>query len=381
MVQEPFGVSSEAVATLLSACASAADLAIGERAAELWRESGVFSEFVTNALIDMYGKCGLPDQARRVFDSAPHRDAVTYTAMINAYGQSGYATAALKIFEEMDRDGVAISAPTVVCALSACSHGGLADEAVELYRRLPAFGVQSDTTTAACVVDALARRGRLDEAEAFAEAEGCITDRVVRVTLLGASRTHRDMKRAVRLAEELIAEDPLDASVYTVAANVCRMCGNEKGAFDFLRRRKAAGAQVRLGRTSCVIDGVAHAFGPADFNRPDGAELRRMCEKIGARIGELGHVPDASWATRAGSVEKRTKSLCYHSERIAIAFSLLHTPVGSPIRLIKNLRVCGDCHAATKLIAKAYNREISVRDASRWHLVRPDGSCSCRDYF
>ena len=189
------------------------------------------------------------------------------------------------------------------------------------------------------------------------------------------------MNRAVRLAEALIAEDPLDASVYTLAANVCRMCENEEDASEFLRWRRAAGAKVRLSRTTCVIDGVAHSFGPADFERPDGGDLRRMCEAIGVRIEELGYAADASWATRAGSVAERTQSLCYHSERIAIAFSLLHTPAGSPIRLTKNLRVCGDCHSATKLIAKAYDREISVRDASRWHLFRPDGSCSCRDHF
>ena len=333
------------------------------------------------ALIDTYGKCGRPNQARRVFDSSTQRSSVTYSVMIDAYGQSGQASAALELFVEMEREGIAISESAAVCILSACSHSGLAGEAVELYRRLPALGVKSNATIAACVVDALARCGRLDEAEAFADAEGCATDRVVRVTLLGACRTHRDMNRAVRLAEDLIAEDPLDASVYTVAANVCRMCGKEEDALEFVRRRSASGAKVRLGRTSCIIDGIAHSFGPADFDRPDGDDLRRMCEEIGKRIGELGHTADASWATRRGDVQERAQSLCYHSERIAIAFSLLHMPAGSPIRITKNLRVCGDCHAASKLIAKAYGREISARDASRWHVFRPDGSCSCRDHF
>jgi len=117
-----------------------------------------------------------------------------------------------------------------------------------------------------------------------------------------------------------------------------------------------------------MIDGIAHSFGPSDFDRPDGDELRRMCDTLGARIGELGHTADASWATRAGSAQQQTQSLLYNSERIATAFSLLHTPAGSTIRLTKNLHVCGDCHSALKLVAKAYGREISARDASRWLL-------------
>jgi hypothetical protein len=77
----------------------------------------------------------------------------------------------------------------------------------------------------------------------------------------------------------------------------------------------------------------------------------------------------------------RTKSLCYHSERIAIAYNLLVTPPGTPIRLTKNLRVCGDCHNATKHIAREYKRVIEVRDKSRWHVFGTDGKCSCGDYF
>ena len=53
-----------------------------------------------------------------------------------------------------------------------------------------------------------------------------------------------------------------------------------------------------------------------------------------------------------------------HSERLAIAYGLLHTPNGSPIRIVKNLRVCRDCHEVIKLISEVYNREIIVRDST-----------------
>ncbi|CAF1456534.1 unnamed protein product, partial [Adineta ricciae] len=40
---------------------------------------------------------------------------------------------------------------------------------------------------------------------------------------------------------------------------------------------------------------------------------------------------------------------------------------------MKNLRVCGDCHRATKLIAAIRQCEIIVRDANRIHHFHKNG--------
>ena len=57
-----------------------------------------------------------------------------------------------------------------------------------------------------------------------------------------------------------------------------------------------------------------------------------------------GHKFDASWITRGMDNDETAESiLCGHSERLAIAFNLIQTPVPSRIQVTKNLRVCGDC--------------------------------------
>ena len=78
--------------------------------------------------------------------------------------------------------------------------------------------------------------------------------------------------------------------------------------------------------------------------------------------------------------EEKETALNYHRERLAIAFALLKSLPSTPIRIVKNLRVCGDCHTAIKLISKIYDREIIVRDRSRFHHFK-GGSCSCKDYW
>uniref|UniRef100_A0ACD5X3D6 Uncharacterized protein n=1 Tax=Avena sativa TaxID=4498 RepID=A0ACD5X3D6_AVESA len=76
---------------------------------------------------------------------------------------------------------------------------------------------------------------------------------------------------------------------------------------------------------------------------------------------------------------RRADTLSYHSERLAIAFALIASCPGAPIRIIKNLRVCGDCHESTKLVSRLYGREIIMRDRTRFHHFR-DGHCSCGDF-
>lgn len=82
-----------------------------------------------------------------------------------------------------------------------------------------------------------------------------------------------------------------------------------------------------------------------------------------------------------GEREKR-ESLMYHSEKLALAFGLVSgtVPHGKPLRIVKNLRICRDCHEAFKFISRVVEREIIVRDVNRYHRFS-DGSCNCKDFW
>ncbi len=60
-----------------------------------------------------------------------------------------------------------------------------------------------------------------------------------------------------------------------------------------------------------------------------------------------------------------------NSEKLALAFGLLNIPPGTTLVIVKNLRMCGDCHSATAMIAKLEQRWIYVRDTSRFHHFSP----------
>ncbi|CAN0901667.1 Pentatricopeptide repeat-containing protein At1g74630 [Linum grandiflorum] len=78
--------------------------------------------------------------------------------------------------------------------------------------------------------------------------------------------------------------------------------------------------------------------------------------------------------------EEKEDSISSHSEKLAVAFGIGRLCRGKMIRIVKNLRICKDCHVLMKLISQVYDVEIVVRDRSRFHTFK-SGSCSCRDYW
>eukprot|EP00249_Psilotum_nudum_P008824 c21530_g1_i2 orf=289-579(-) len=96
-------------------------------------------------------------------------------------------------------------------------------------------------------------------------------------------------------------------------------------------------------------------------------------------MAKAGYGPDSSISLH-GVEQQKDICVCHHSERLAIAFGLITTPPGTPLHIIKNLRVCSDCHALAKFISKAVERKIIMRDANRFHHFE-HGVCSCGDYW
>ncbi|XP_047086068.1 uncharacterized protein LOC124697532 [Lolium rigidum] len=124
---------------------------------------------------------------------------------------------------------------------------------------------------------------------------------------------------------------------------------------------------------------------PSPPVKDDGAQAKRKeayekVRELHEEIRAAGYVPDTRFMLHDIDEGAKERALMYHSERLAIAFGLVSTPPGTPLRVMKNLRICGDCHNTVKLIAKVTGREIIVRDKKRFHHFKDD-ACSCGDYW
>jgi hypothetical protein len=109
-------------------------------------------------------------------------------------------------------------------------------------------------------------------------------------------------------------------------------------------------------------------------------EIHAELQRLSGLMHDAGYMPCTKFVLHDVEEEEQVLHLCHHSEKLAIAFGLINTAPGTPLRIRKNLRVCEDCHTSIKFISKIVGRAIMVRDANRFHHFE-DGVCSCMDYW
>ena len=374
---------------LLTACADNGFLSLGTKVHKHITENNyVQSVILKNNLINMYGKCGSLEGAIEIFDNIKisERDIITWTAMILAYGQHGRGKEALELFEQMQQKGILPDQTTITSVSNACSHSGLVQEALDIFHDLKnKFKIKADVFHYTCIIDVLGRAGRLEEAEIFItdymKKEQIKPNVVTWMTLLAACRIYMDVERAERAVRHIMDLDPKSASAYVLLSNIYTQSGNMDKAQELRTLMDTKGIKKIPGISKVELNGKMYEFVSDDHSHPNIKQIHKELQLLTKEIIKIGYNPDTSWITRdTESEEEKKELLCHHSEKLAIAWAMIKTAPGTTIRITKNLRVCGDCHTATKFISKIRNREIIVRDMSRYHHFK-DGKCSCGDYW
>ncbi len=128
------------------------------------------------------------------------------------------------------------------------------------------------------------------------------------------------------------------------------------------------------------VNDVVHTFVVDDQIHPQMIKISAELKRLSGLMHDAGYVPDTKFVLHDMEEEENVFHLCHQSEKLAIAFGLMSTDPGTPLRIVKNLQVCEDCHTSTKFISKIVKRKIIVRDANRFHHFE-NGVRSCRDYW
>ncbi|KAM1495851.1 pentatricopeptide repeat-containing protein At5g27110 [Malus sylvestris] len=211
------------VTSILSACSQLAALEKGKEIHRTLIDSELeTNEIVMGALLDMYAKCGVVDEALDVFNRLPDRDLVSWTSMITAYGAHGQALEALKLFGEMQQSYAKPDGVTLLAVLSACSHVGLVDEGCHYFSQMITdYGIKPRVEHYSCLMDLLGRAGRLDGAYQILQRTPEIREDVdLLSTLFSACRLHKDLDLGVKIAGLLMEKNPDDPSTYIMLSNI-----------------------------------------------------------------------------------------------------------------------------------------------------------------
>ncbi|URE16655.1 PPR repeat [Musa troglodytarum] len=335
---------------------------------------------VETAVIDSYVRRGSLNSARRIFDQMREKNLVTWSIMISGYGMHGRGVEVLELFNRMK----CLMKPdhiTFVSVLSACSHAGLIDEGWQCFNSMTTeFGIVAHSEHYACMVDLLGRAGQLEKAREFIEKMPIKPDCSVWGSLLGACRIHPDAKITELAATSLFELDPQNSGRYILLSNIYTSLGKIEEAHSIRVLMRKRGVKKIAGYTVIELNNKLYKFLVGDCSNPQSDLIYRELERLMDRIKEAGYVPNTNFALHDVEEETQVKSLYMHSEKLAIVFGLINTRPESTIRVHKNLRVCGDCHTATKFISKVTKRKIVMRDSHRFHHFS-DGECSCGDYW
>ncbi|CAH9140216.1 unnamed protein product [Cuscuta epithymum] len=306
---------------------------------------------LNNKVIDMYSKCWSMMDARRVFDHMPERNIETWHLMINGYAMNGLGDDGLSLYEQMRTNGIRPNDQTFLAVFEACASADAIDEAFIHFDTMKAeYEISPTIEHYLGLLGVFAKCGHLAE------------------------------------AEEFIKELPFEptADVWEALMNYARIHGDIDLEDHAEQLWKAAGGSPLEGgkivppppkkQSVNMLEGKSRVL---EFRSPT---LYKDEEKMRAAMKEQAYVPDTRYVLHDIDQEAKEQALLYHSERLAIAYGLISTPARTPLRIIKNLRVCGDCHNAIKIMSRIVGRELIVRDNKRFHHFK-DGKCSCGDYW
>ncbi|XP_072952443.1 pentatricopeptide repeat-containing protein ELI1, chloroplastic [Typha angustifolia] len=336
---------------------------------------------VGTALIDMYCKCGSLDDACLVFDSIRDKDVVVWNAMIGGYAMHGHSREALRLFANLLAEGLRPTDITFIGVLNACSHSGLVDEGREFFSSMERdYGIEPKVEHYGCIVDLLGRAGCVDEAYELVQSMRIEPDLVIWGSLLAACRLHKKMALGEKIANYLLNNGLANSGTYVLLSNIYAAVGNWEEVARVRTLMKESGVQKEPGCSSIEVGSKVFEFVVGDLSHPKSEEIYAMLEELNGLLKAHGYVPQTELVLHDLEEAEKERALGVHSEKLAIAFGLISTQPGTTIKIVKNLRVCSDCHQAFKLISKITARKIIVRDRNRFHHFL-DGSCSCGDYW
>lgn len=367
---------------LLQACASLGALEFGEKVHAYIEEHGYGTAInLCNSLISMYSRCGCLDKAFEVFKGMQQKNVVSWSAMISGLAMNGYGSEAVEAFLEMQRMGVPPDEQTLTGVLSACSHSGLIDQGLELFNRMSQdYGIPPNIHHFGCMVDLLGRAGRLDMAYQLIVSMSVKPDATIWRTLLGACRIHSDIELGERVVGQLIELKAEEAGDYVLLLNMYSLAGKWEKVAELRKFMKEKGIQTTPGCSTIEWKGIVNEFIVDDISHPRKDEIYKMLDEINQQLTIAGYVAEISSELHNLGAEEKGHALSYHSEKLAIAFGVLVTPPGTTIRVAKNLRICVDCHNFAKILSGVYNRDVIIRDRTRFHHFI-GGNCSCGDYW
>ncbi|XP_020210030.1 pentatricopeptide repeat-containing protein At3g29230 [Cajanus cajan] len=279
---------------VLSACSRLGDLEMGKWV-HVYAESVGYKGnlFVGNALIDMYAKCGVIVSAVDVFNCLDVKDIITWNTIINGLAMHGYASDALRLFEEMKGAGEKPDGVTFVGILSACTHMGLVkDGFLHFQSMVDDYSIVPQIEHYGCMVDLLGRAGLIGQAVDFVRKMPMEPDAVIWAALLGACRIYKNVEVAELALQRLIELEPQNPANFVMLSNVYKDLGRWQDVARLKMAMRDTGFKKLPGCSVIGCNDSVVEFYSLDERHPETESIYRTLKGLTILLRSHGYVPN-----------------------------------------------------------------------------------------
>lgn len=383
MVDLAVAVDEITLATVLGVCGTLGFAEMGVQMHCYALKSGFLADVaVGNGVTSMYAKCGNLEDAIDSFDQMPLRDLVSWNALVNAELLHQRGDEVLNVWGRMERLGVKPDSITLLLVISACRY--TSSDSTGTCRRLlhsmtSSYGIEPASEHYAATVDVLGYWGRFDEAVELIETMPVRPDVLVWRALLDNCRLRSNISLGRQVVQRLLALEPRDPSSYILVSNLYSASGRWHCSERTREEMRGKGLKKNPARSWIVHRNSVHSFYGRDRSHPQAKDIYAGLDVLILECMKAGYEPDTSFVLHEVEEYQKRDFLFYHSSKLAVMYGILAGEPGRPVRVVKNVRLCGDCHEFLKVASSVTRREILVRDALGFHRFA-GGECSCRDY-
>ncbi|CAL5194150.1 unnamed protein product [Lathyrus oleraceus] len=336
---------------------------------------------VGNAIVSMYFKCGNVDDAIKMFSGMSSTDIVSWNILISGYVMHRQGDRALEIWWKMQEEGITPDEVTFILIISAYrqTNLNLVDDCRSLFDSMRTiYHIEPTSQHYSSFISVLGHWGLLEEALQTINKMPFKPSTFVWRALLDGCKLHKNTMIEKWAFKNILALEPKDPSTYILVSNLYSSSGRWDCSEMTRENMREKGFHKYPAQSWIICQKKMHSFYARDRSHPQNKDIYSGLEILIFECLKLGYEPDTRFVLHEVEEHQKKKFLFSHSSKLAATYGILMTKPGEPIRIVKNILLCGDCHTFLKYVSIVTKRDIFLRDSSGFHCFS-NGQCSCKD--
>lgn len=217
------------------------------------------SIFVGTTVVSMYFKNGETEDAQKVFYSIPEKDVVLWTEMVTSHSRLADGNSAIKLYNEMCREGHKVDSFALTGALNACADLTILKQGEMIHSQALKTGYDVEMSVCGSLVDMYAKNGSIEAAHSIFS-QGMDTDLKCWNSMLGGYSHHGMAEEAFQLFYEILRHGLRpDQVTFLSLLSACNHSGLVERAKFLWNYMKENGVDPGPKHYSCMVSLLSRA--------------------------------------------------------------------------------------------------------------------------